>query len=295
MKILDGKFLSNAIREKLRVEVAKRKEKPALVIIQIGNRLESNAYIGHKKKFGDSIGVVVKHVVFDEGVKSEKLIEEIKKLNKDKKVQGIIVQLPIPKHLDKKKIIESIDPRKDVDGLHSVNSAILYEDASGFDDKGFSEKGLIPATAKGVITMLKEYGIPIDGKRALVVGRSMLVGRPVALLLLKEDATVTIAHSKSKNLKQLCLEADIIVVAAGSPKVIKKGFFKKGQVIVDVGTNAVTGPKVLEEGATRKLVGDVDFEEAIKVVRAISPVPGGVGPMTVASLFENLLEASKKN
>jgi methylenetetrahydrofolate dehydrogenase (NADP+)/methenyltetrahydrofolate cyclohydrolase len=144
------------------------------------------------------------------------------------------------------------------------------------------------------MTLLKAYNIPFEGKKALVVGRSMLVGKPTAMLLLKENATVTIAHSKSKNLKQLCLDSDIIVVAVGSPKIIKKGFFKKGQVIVDVGTNAVVGPKILEEDVSRKLVGDVDFEEAKKVVKAISPVPGGVGPMTVASLFENLVEVAKK-
>lgn len=151
---------------------------------------------------------------------------------------------------------------------------------------------MIPATAKGVMTLLKHYNISLEGKKALVVGRSMLVGRPVALLLLKENATVTIAHSKSKNLKQLCLDADIIVVAVGHPNILKKGYFKKGHVIIDVGTNAVKGPKLLEEDVSRKLVGDVNFIEASKVVKAISPVPGGVGPMTVASLFENLVEAT---
>ncbi len=288
MKILDGKTLANTIRERLKTEVAKGKDKPTLAIIQIGNRPESNVYVGHKKKFGDSIGATVKHIVFGEEVTTEVLTSEIKKLNKNKKVQGIIVQLPIPKHLDKKKIIESIDPGKDVDGLHSVNSASLYESTFGFNENLV----LVPATAKGVITMLKEYNIPLEGKRALVVGRSMLVGKPVAMLLLKENATVTIAHSKSKNLKQLCLDSEIIVVAVGSPKIIKKGFFKKGQVIIDVGTNAVVGPKILEEDVSRKLVGDVDFKEASKVVKAVSPVPGGVGPMTVASLFENLVEVA---
>jgi methylenetetrahydrofolate dehydrogenase (NADP+)/methenyltetrahydrofolate cyclohydrolase len=189
--------------------------------------------------------------------------------------------------------MEAIDPCKDVDGLTSRNAGLLYESAFGGADPKNVPKGIHPATAKGVIALLKENKIPMLGKRALVIGRSLLVGKPVAMLLLREQATVTIAHSKTKNLSEICLQNDIIIVAVGKANLLGKKAFKRGHVIVDVGTNALKGPKTLEEITKRKLVGDVNFKEAVKVVKAISPVPGGVGPMTVASLFENLLEATK--
>jgi methylenetetrahydrofolate dehydrogenase (NADP+) / methenyltetrahydrofolate cyclohydrolase len=293
VKLLDGKKLSEDIADELRQKVKSFKTPPTLAIVQIGDRPESNSYITRKKNYGESIGATVLHIKLSENVTEKELIKEIEKLNTDKKVNGIIVQQPLPRHIDKKKAVEAVAFEKDVDGLRLCNIEMLYEGASGADNPDHKHLGFIPATAKGVLTMLKSYKIALEGKRALVVGRSMLVGRPVALLLLNENATVTIAHSKSKNLKALCLESDIIIAAAGSPKMIKKGFFKKGQVIVDVGINAISKSKDFIDGP-RKLVGDVDFKEASKVVAYISPVPGGVGPMTVVSLFQNLLEAKRE-
>jgi len=283
MILLDGKKLSGEIAERLKVEVAAKKLKPVLAIIQVGEMPASNVYIAHKKAFGERIGAKVVHVMMPENVTQKKLLAKIKALNKDSKIKGIIVQMPIPSHLNKEEVIEAVSPTKDVDGLHSVNAAKVFQD---------DLSGVTPATPKGVISLLKEYGIEIFGKRALVVGKSLLVGRPAAMLLLREHATVTIAHSKTENLPALCREQDIIVVAVGRAGLITKDCVKKGQVIVDVGTNSINGEKTLEEGGKRKLVGDVAFDEVSKIVYAISPVPGGVGPMTVASLFENLVKVS---
>lgn len=291
--ILDGKKLSEIIIKKLKKEISGFKKKPALAIVQVGNLPQSNSYINRKKNFGADIGAVVHHIILPENITEKKLIECVDELNKRKDIHGIIVQLPIPKHLDKHAVLESIDPKKDVDGLHSINSALLYESASGGHDPKNIRKGLLPATAKGIITLLKHYKIPLVGKKALVIGKSLLVGKPVAMLLLREDVTVTIAHSKTVDLDKLCRENEIIISAAGRAGLVGKKALKKGQVIVDVGTNAVSGPKTLEEVPKIKLVGDVDFEAASRIVYAISPVPGGVGPMTVASLFENLVEAFK--
>lgn len=293
-KILDGKALSLLIAEKLKKEVAKKGKLIKLAIIQIGSVPESSAYIAHKKIFADRIGVKIEHIEFKEIVSQAEIIKTIDSLNKNKDVYGIIVQMPIPKHLDRFAIMEAIDSKKDVDGLTSKNSGLLYESAFGGNDPKNIPKGLIPATAKGILTLLNYYKIPLEGKKAIVVGRSLLVGKPTAMLLLKANATVTLAHSKTKNLKKLISENDIVVVAVGKPKFLGKDSFKKGAVVIDVGTNSVSrdGKKILEEGVKMKLVGDVKFDEVSKIVKAISPVPGGVGPMTVASLFENLVEAS---
>lgn len=290
-KILDGKKLSLKIAEKLKIEIKKLPSKPILAIVQIGDRQESTIYIDRKKKFAEFIGAKVHHIILEENINDEKLCELVEELNKRKDIHGIIIQLPIPKHLDRFKVIEKIDPLKDVDGLTSRNAGLLYESAFGGADPKNIPEGIIPATAKGVMTLLKENKIPIAGIRALVIGRSLLVGKPVAMLLIRENATVTIAHSKTKNLKSLCKENDIIVVAVGKPKLLGKEAFRKGQVVVDVGTNALKGKKILEEIPKIRLVGDVDFPKVSRIVRAISPVPGGVGPMTVASLFQNLLKA----
>lgn len=291
LKILDGKKLSEKIREKLRKEISRLKNKPVLAIVQVGDVSESSAYIERKKIFALKIGAKVHHIILPLNITEAKLLELISELNLDKNIHGIIVQLPIPKHLDRYSIMEAIDPKKDVDGLTSRNAGLIYESAFGGADPKNIPKGLIPATAKGVITLLKENKIPLVGKKALVIGRSLLVGKPVAMLLLREHATVTIAHKKTKNLNKLCQENEIIIVAAGKPNLLRKKDFSPKHVIVDVGTNAIKGPKTLEEIPKRKLVGDVNFEEAKGIVKAISPVPGGVGPMTVASLFENLLES----
>lgn len=292
--ILDGKAVSEEISKKLKKEISSLGFSPCLAIIQIGDNPESNAYIARKKDFASKIGAKVHHVVLASDTKEREVIEEIRSLNEDRGINGIILQLPIPKQLDKFKLLETIDPSKDVDGLNSKNAGLLYESASGGNDPKNVTEGLVPATARGVVTLLRKYRIPLKGKRALVIGRSMLVGKPVALLLLKEHATVTIAHSKTENLCGLIKEHDIVIVAAGKAKFLGKSCFAKGQVVVDVGTNSITGPKTLEEVGKRRLVGDVDFEKVSQVVSHISPVPGGVGPMTVASLFENLVCASKQ-
>ncbi|MDQ5950722.1 MAG: methylenetetrahydrofolate dehydrogenase / methenyltetrahydrofolate cyclohydrolase [Patescibacteria group bacterium] len=293
VQILDGKKLSEKIADRLKREISKFPKAPTLAIIQVGEKRESSSYIDRKKKFAEKIGAKVHHIILEEKITTEKLAEAVEVLNSDKNIHGIIVQLPLPKKIDRFKVIETISPLKDVDGLTSANAGLLYESAFGGNDPKNVSARMIPATAKGIISLLKESKIPLAGKKALVVGRSLLVGKPVALLLLKENATVTIAHSKTVDLPKLSKENDVVVVAVGKPKFFNKSFVKKGQVIVDVGTNSLTGPKLLEEVSKTKLVGDVDFDQVSKVVSAISPVPGGVGPMTVASLFENLVVAFK--
>src|SRR3989338_2270056 len=290
-KILDGKVVNEKIAEQLRTEIAKRRTKPKLVIIQVGDLPESNAYIARKIAFGQKIDAVVDHQRFDEKVTQEKLITHISSLNTDPGITGIIVQMPLPSHLDKDKIIDTIVPTKDVDGLTSTNLKLLWENRP---------EGYTPATTKGVLTLLDYYNIPIAGKHIVVVGRSFLVGKPTALAFLNSDATVTIAHSKSKNLPSITKTANILVVAAGKAKLIGRNHVSSGQVVVDVGINVVNNQKLETrnqkpgtEPHDRKIVGDVDFESVRKIVTAITPVPGGIGPMTVASLFENLLETYK--
>ena len=283
--ILDGKKLSLQIAEKLKKEIKRRGKAPTLAIVQMGDIAESSAYIRHKKIFADKIGAKIFHLELSKDTSEKNLLKDIRVLNKSKRFDGIIVQIPLPKHINKRNAMEAINPKKDVDGMHSQNQAKVFQgDLSG----------LIPATPKGVMSLLRKYKIPLQGRRALVVGRSLLVGRPMAMLLLKANATVSIAHRKTRNLSKLSREHDIVVVATGVAGLIGKDAVKQGQVIVDVGTNAVKGPKTLEEGVKRRLVGDVKFAEVSKIVSAISPVPGGVGPMTVASLFENLLQAQRQ-
>ena len=308
-KILDGKALSEKIAEKLRSQILALRTKPKLVIIQVGDLPESNAYIGRKVKFGEKIGTIVNHKKFDNNISQESLITHISSLNTNFSVTGIIVQMPLPKHIDKDEIIDSIDPAKDVDGLTSRNLKLLWEnkttDYSSSEQRGprslstLSSRpkgsrqartinaGFIPATTKGIISLLDEYKIPIEGKHVVVVGRSFLVGKPTFLAFLNRDATVTICHRHTKNLAQITKSADILVVAAGKPNLIGKEHVSKNQVVIDVGINAIEN----EDGPRHKLVGDVNFVEVSKIVKSISPVPGGTGPMTVASLFENLLTA----
>ncbi|HLA03780.1 MAG TPA: bifunctional 5,10-methylenetetrahydrofolate dehydrogenase/5,10-methenyltetrahydrofolate cyclohydrolase [Patescibacteria group bacterium] len=295
MTLLDGKALNEKIAEKLKAEISRLEtlrargplgRRPKLVIIQVGDLAESNAYIGRKIKFGEKIGAVVDHQKFPNTITQEKLITQISSLNTDSSVTGIIVQMPLPKHIDRDEVIDSIDPAKDVDGLTSRNLKLLWE-AKG--------EGFVPATTKGIISLLDEYKIPIVGKHVVVVGRSFLVGKPTFLAFLNHDATVTVCHRHTKNLAKHSRSADILVVAAGKPNLIGKEHVHKNQVVIDVGINAVqneVSPRGHNEERPRStLVGDVNFAEVSKIVKAISPVPGGAGPMTVASLFENLLEA----
>jgi len=280
MILLDGKKLRNLMADSLKSAVAEYLQEntapqPKLAIVQVGDLPVSKAYINQKKLFAERIGAKVLHKIHPDKVSETELIEEIKKLNKNKSVHGIIVQLPIPDELDKQKIIDTIDPIKDVDGLTATNIKRLWTN---------DERTVLPATALGVISLLQHYDIEIEGKKAVVVGRSTLVGKPIALALLRENATVTICHRLTKNLEEETRRADILVAAAGSEHLITKDHVKAGQVIIDVGINFTK-----EE----HMVGDVDFEAVKDIVAAISPVPGGVGPMTVSSLFHNLVEAWK--
>lgn len=280
------------MKERLKKEIGGLKKKPALLIIQIGDRPESNSYIESKKKFGKAIGVGVIHEKFDEKVTEEEIIRKIGEANADKEISGIIVQLPIPKSLDREKIMNEIAPEKDVDGLGAVNVGRLWEGRSD---------AFVPATTKGILTLLEKNGILLSGKHVLVIGRSSLVGKPTVFLCLSKDATVTIAHSKTKDLEKYTKSADVLIVATGHPKLIGVSHVLPRHVIVDVGINPQSKAKekdssmaLQDEILGSTLVGDVDFENVKNIVQAISPVPGGVGPMTVASLFENVVTAYRR-
>ena len=283
--ILDGKAVRDRRKASLAEKVRGYTCAPKLAIIQIGDNSESDVYIGQKISFGQDIGCEIVYVRFEKERKEADVIAKIRELNADASVSGIIVQIPIAPGFSESNIIEAIDPRKDVDGMHSVNVKALAHNLPG----------IIPATTRGILTLLDEYKIEIAGKKAVVVGRSALVGRPTALALLNRDATVTVCHSKTGNLSQEAKSAVILIVAAGKPGLISSEHVSPGQIVVDVGINVTTtGEKLEEEVPKRKLSGDVDFEKVSRIVAAISPVPGGVGPMTVLSLFENLLDAHEK-
>ena len=272
MQILDGKKVRDSIAEKIISALKKIKARPKLVIIQVGNEERSTIYVRQKKIFGEKLGFEVEHINLDKNIKEEELISKIKVFNNEKTVNGIIVQMPLPAKINSAVVIETISPEKDVDGLSSFNLMALFRGEKGF---------FIPATTRGILSLLDFYKIDVSGKKVVIVGRSLLVGRPTLVSLLNMNASVTVCHTKTKNLKDEVRSADIIIVATGKPKLIKKDFVKKGQIIIDVGITKVGD----------KLLGDVDFDNVSKVVKAITPVPGGVGPMTVVSLFENLLLA----
>ncbi|HAO64383.1 TPA: bifunctional methylenetetrahydrofolate dehydrogenase/methenyltetrahydrofolate cyclohydrolase [Candidatus Taylorbacteria bacterium] len=300
MILLDGKKLRDLTMDQLKSEVSdslagSAAPKPQLAIIQVGDLSESNSYISQKKLFAEKIGAIVLHKKFEAKVSEADLIQEINRLNLDNNIHGIIVQLPIPEGLSKHKIIDTIEPIKDVDGLTAINLKKLSANHASM---------ILPATVLGVLSILKHYEIQIDGKKAVIVGRSMLVGKPLALALLNENATVTVCHRHTKNLKEETKLADILIVAAGSAHLITKDYVRKGQVVVDVGINfgqktetdakkTATIYKPENEITKKKMVGDVDFEAVKDIVSAISPVPGGIGPMTVASLFQNLVRVWK--
>ncbi len=276
--ILDGKKLRTEIADRLRAVVSEKvKEgfvKPSLAILQIGDNKESETYIRNKKKFGESVGINVLHIHLPENIEQAEALREIKNLNDDNSVDGIILQLPIPKHLHKELLIESISSRKDVDGLSSRSVKGLWIN---------SELTLMPATTRGILSLLKKYEIDIAGKKATVIGRSALVGKPTAMAFLNRGATVTVCHSETRNLELHTVDADIIVSAVGRPRLLTRHHVRPGQVIIDVGTT-------IENPDDKKCVGDVDYADVSDIVKMISPVPGGVGPMTVASLFENVVD-----
>lgn len=295
-KILDGKIIRDKIAGELKAKIQNLLPAPRLVIIQVGDNPESNTYIAQKIKFGERIGANVKLVKLPEDVTEKTFQFQISTFNSERSVHGIIVQMPIAKNLDKDSIIEMIDSEKDVDGQTAVNIKKLIEN---------DQAGFVPATTKGILTMLEYYKIPVSGKHVVVIGRSSLVGKPTALALLNKDATVTICHSKTKDLANVTKSADILIVAAGNPRLITQDYVSPNQTVIDVGINVLPSSRSdLEttersdllkrpesEPTGRKLIGDVDFESVSIIVKAISPVPGGIGPLTVASLFENLLDA----
>lgn len=284
-QLLDGKIVRDEIALKLKEEIKALATKPVLAIIQIGKVEESSAYIIQKKKFAQMIGAKVDHIELPLHVVEDDVIAKIKELNSDKNIHGIILQLPIPKELNSADIIEHIDPSKDVDGLTSTNTKLLEENDSS---------GLVPATTKGILSLLNYYHIEVEGKKVLMIGRSRLVGKPTAQALVNKKAHVTVAHSQTLDLVKETQDADVIIVAIGKPRYIGVDHVRAGQVVVDVGINLDTVGLKEEIGGKIKLVGDVDFDKVKDVVGDISPVPGGVGAMTVASLFENLLEAYRR-
>jgi len=268
--LLDGKMLSNKIKNELKAEFAKLDPKPKLVVILVGDDPASKLYVQSKQKACEEVGVISETILLDSTITEEQLVLEIERLNNDPTVHGILVQLPLPKHLNETLIINTISDKKDVDGFHIYNKGRLINNL----------ETIVPATPLGVLTLLKEYNIEIKGKHAVVIGRSNIVGRPMAALLLNHDATVTICHRYTENLKQYTLMADIIVCAVGKPNLITADMVKEGAVIIDVGINRLG----------KKVVGDVDFENVKDKASAITPVPGGVGPMTIAMLLSNLLK-----
>jgi methylenetetrahydrofolate dehydrogenase (NADP+) / methenyltetrahydrofolate cyclohydrolase len=272
--IISGKELSKEIRQQVKQEVEILKKNygkvPHLVVILVGEDPASNSYGTAKEKACINAGMKSTLIRKKETIKEEELLGMIDDLNNDSDVHGILVQLPLPKHIDENKVINAILKEKDVDGFHPLNVAAVH----------LGEKGILPATPKGIITMLKSTNTEIKGKHAVVIGRSNIVGKPVAMLLLKEHATVTIAHSRTQNLKELTLQADILVAAVGRAHMVTADMIKEGAIVIDVGVNRLN----------EKLVGDVDFEAAKEKASFITPVPGGVGPMTIASLLQNTIE-----
>ncbi|MEH6597572.1 MAG: bifunctional methylenetetrahydrofolate dehydrogenase/methenyltetrahydrofolate cyclohydrolase FolD [Colwellia polaris] len=282
---IDGKLIAKNLRDHLAVEVAELKAshgvQPSLTVIIVGDDPASHVYVKNKIKQTQEIGMISNEIVLPIDTTEEHLLNELEKLNSDNSVHGILVQLPLPKHLNENAVISAINPEKDVDGFHAVNSGKLFNGEEG---------GLVPCTPQGCILLAKEHlGTDLSGLHAVVIGRSNIVGKPVAMLLLQENCTITIAHSKTKNLAEVCKQADILVAAVGIANFVKADWVKDGATIIDVGINRITS----ETGVT-KLVGDVDYDEVVSKCSAITPVPGGVGPMTIACLLSNTLIAAKK-
>ena len=287
--LINGKEIAQNLRNELKKEIDTLKIKsgkvPGLAVVQVGNVAASSVYVKAKTKSAKEVGIeVFDHHLPDE-ITQEDLLKLVDTLNNQESVNGILVQLPLPKHMNEQSVLDSIHPDKDADGFHPLNVGKLSI-ASDND-----ESLLVPCTPYGCLIMLKGLGINLSGKNAVVIGRSNIVGKPMAQLLLKESCTVTIAHSKTTNIEDVCRSADIIVAAVGRPKMVKGDWIKKGAVVIDVGINRIT---VEVEGEEKnKLVGDVDFDEASKNAKAITPVPGGVGPMTIACLLRNTTAAFK--
>ena len=274
-QLIDGKKISKEIKDELKERVAEYKAQGveiAMAVIQVGQDPASTVYVGNKKKACEYIGIKSVAYELPEETTEEELLEIIEKLNQDDSIYGILVQLPVPKHINEDRIIKAIHPKKDVDGFHPQSVGAL----------SIGQPGFVSCTPAGIIQLLKRSGISIEGKECVVIGRSNIVGKPMSLLLLRENGTVTICHSKTKDIKEVTERADILVVAIGKPKMIDASYVKEGAVVIDVG---------IHRDANNKLCGDVDFESVEPVASAITPVPGGVGPMTIAMLMNNCVEA----
>lgn len=273
--LIDGKRISQEIKDELKTKVTGLKEQGiegCLAVIQVGEDPASSVYVRNKKRACAYIGIASRAYELAEETTQAQLLDLIASLNADPAVNGILVQLPVPAHIDENKIMQAISPAKDVDGFHPQNVGALVSGLAGY----------VSCTPAGVIQLLKRSGIPIAGKNCVVIGRSNIVGKPMALLMLRENATVTVAHSKTKNLQAVCKNADILIVAVGKQKMIDASYVKEGAVVIDVG---------IHRNEENKLCGDVDFESVLPLVEAITPVPGGVGPMTIAMLMHNCVEA----
>ena len=279
MILIDGKKIAAELRKELKEEVSnlkiKYKKVPGLSVILIGDLAPSQIYVKNKEKSAIEVGLKSNIMKYPDTVKEKVILDKIDELNKDETVSGILVQLPLPNHIDKQKVIEMIDPLKDVDGFHPTNVGNL---SSGY-------QSMIPCTPLGCYLLIKNIESDLNGKKAVIIGRSNLNGKPMAQLLLKENCTVTITHSKTKDLKAECLAADIVVAAVGIPELVKRDWIKKDAIIIDVGINKTD----------KGIVGDVAFDEVSKNAKAITPVPGGVGPMTIACLLKNTIDCFKRS
>ena len=278
MEIIDGKKISSDIKEECKEKALKlinQGKTPCLAVILVGNDPASSIYVNNKKKACDFCNIKSLSYELPEDTTQKELLELIDKLNKDCEVNGILVQLPLPKHINEDAVISAIDPQKDVDGFHVANVGAL---CTGLD-------GFVSCTPAGIIQLLKRSNVEISGKNCVVIGRSNIVGKPMALLMLRENATVTVCHSKTQNLAEVCSKADILIVAIGKPRFITSDYIKNGAVVIDVG---------IHRDENNKMCGDVDFENVKDKVSKITPVPGGVGPMTIAMLMSNVIEACER-
>ena len=276
-KIIDGKAVSQFVKDEVKKEVSALGEKGVsvgLAVIIVGNDPASRTYVNNKKKACESTGIISEEYALPEDTTMDELLTLIKELNAKKSINGILCQLPLPKHLDEKAVIENIDPIKDVDAFHAVNTGHIM----------IGDYSFLPCTPAGIMEMLKYYNIEIEGKECVVIGRSNIVGKPMAMLLLQKNGTVTICHSRTKNLKEVTSRADILVAAVGIPYFVTADMVKDGAVVIDVG---------MDRNKEGKLCGDVDFAEVEKKASYITPVPGGVGPMTIATLMKNTVTAAK--
>lgn len=276
-EIIDGKELAKKIRKDLKVEVDALKEKgikPKMAVIMVGNDPASSVYVKNKSKACEKVGIEFEEFLFEENIKEEVLLETIEKLNKDDSIHGILLQCPVPKHINTNKALRTISPEKDIDGFNPVNVGNLT----------IGEDAFISCTPYGVIKMLEAYNIETEGKNAVILGRSNIVGKPMIQCMLNKNATVTVCHSRTKNIDEIVKQADIVIAAIGKPKFVTENMVKDGAVVIDVGINR------LDDGT---ICGDVDYDKLVNKASYITPVPGGVGPMTIAMLLNNVVKAAK--